>query len=253
MPRRVLLTGCTGWLGETIVPYFSKRYEVDVLSRKPGTSLTGDARTIQLDKRYDYIIHGALQGAQNILEQACDAKVLLLSSQAVYGQQTSYAVAKRADEAVCFGHAVIARLFSCIGPNMPERFVAGEFLACLRDHKPLTVRHPRKMRSYLHVDEVPVILERLVNLEYPDVVDVGSPQLVTLWELAHHIARYADLPVHSLDAPAEQRDIYTARLRNAPWPDIDLTDAIQRTVKKMIDDPLKRLGWHTIQFDREAV
>jgi nucleoside-diphosphate-sugar epimerase len=118
--KRVLLTGCTGWLGQTIVPYFGERYEIDVLSRQPGTSLTGDASTIRLDGRYDYIIHGALDGAQNILDQSDGAKVLLLSSWAVYNQMTPYAIAKRADEHVCFGHARIARLFSFIGPNMPN-------------------------------------------------------------------------------------------------------------------------------------
>jgi hypothetical protein len=69
-----------------------------------------------------------------------------------------------------------------------------------------------------------------MDLEYPDVVDVGSPELVSLFALAHRIAAYADLPVHSLDAPCEPVDVYTARLYSAPWPAINLNGAIERSV-----------------------
>lgn len=222
----MLLTGCTGWLGQSIVPYFAERYECDVLSRKfsTETNLRGDARTIELPHEYDYIIHGALDGAQNIVNQAGDAKMLFLSSGAVYNRQTPYADAKRRDEEILKDRAVIARLFCFMGPNMPEHYAAGEFLACACGGQPLTVRDPFVVRSYMHVDDLPPILESVLLKEKVGMSgDIGSGKPVTMLELATHIAQLSDSLVTVL--PGKSRDSYVPhwlpKWRWSPYVPID--------------------------------
>ena len=224
---RMLLTGCTGWLGQTIVPYFAKQYDCDVLSRKPGTNLTGDARTVMLPDKYDYVIHGALDGAQNIIDQVGDARVLFLSSGAAHYHQTPYADAKRRDEAILQDRAVIARLFSFIGPNMPQHYAAGEFLARLRNRRDIGVTGDgRTVRSYMHVDDLPIALHRLLDWS-PRTVDVGSSERVTILELAQRIAAYGALKVYTSTALFNPVDCYVP---DTEFSCTDLATAIKRSI-----------------------
>lgn len=226
-----LLTGCTGWLGRSIVPFFAERYDCDVLSRRPGTNLTGDARSVVFPRKYDVIVHGALDGAQNILDQAGDAKVLFLSSGAVYARNTPYADAKRRDEAIMRDtDATIARLFCFIGPNMPEHYAAGEFLARLRDGRDIKVRGDgRTVRSYLHVDALPPILEGLLDYG-PAIMDVGSTERVTILDLALRIAQYGHLNVTTSDVLVNPVDSYVPAPGAFGGYAIDLEDAIERSL-----------------------
>ena len=223
----MLLTGCTGWLGQTIVPYFASYYDCDVLSRNPGTNLTGDARTVMLPDKYDYVIHGAMDGAQNIIDQVGDARVLFLSSGAAHYRQDKYGDVKRRDEAILQDRAVIARLFSFIGPNMPQHYAAGEFLACLRSGRNITVTGDgRTVRSYMHVDDLPVALHRLMDWS-PRTVDVGSPERVTILELAQRIAAYGALKVYTSEHLVNPVDHYVP---DTEFSCTDLSTAIRRSI-----------------------
>ena len=226
-----LLTGCTGWLGRSIVPYFQERYDCDVLSRQAGTNLTGDARYVMLPRKYDVIVHGALDGAQNIIDQAGDARVLFLSSGAVYGRTTPYAYAKQRDEDLFQDtDATIARLFCFIGPDMPEHFAAGEFLACLRDGRDIRVTGDgRTVRSYMHVDDLPPILEELLCYG-PATVDVGSTERVTLLDLALRIAQYGSIGVSTSHLMVNPVDSYVPKPGAWGGYVTDLEDAIERSV-----------------------
>ena len=191
----MLLTGCTGWLGRSITPFFQQRFDCDVLSRKPGTNLSGDAKTIKLEHKYDYIIHGALEGARNIAAQAHGAKMVYLSSGAAYDQNTSYAMVKRMDESVVRDKAVIARLFSFVGKDMPTHYAVGAFLDAAKNGGPIVVRSPYTVRSYMHVDELPEVLEACFDIPDGEIVDVGSPVKITMLSLAKIIAKQAGVRV----------------------------------------------------------
>ena len=211
---RMLLTGCTGWLGQSIVPYFAERYECDVLTRNErhpslahGTLIIGDAQTVRLPFNYDFIIHGALDGAKNIIKQAGDAKVLFMSSGAVYNRQTPYADLKRRDEKILKNKAIIARMFCFIGPNMPEHFAAGEFLACARNHRELVVKNPMVVRSYVHVDDLPSSIDMaLSSISHGTTIDMCSSDAVTMLNLACRIGQLTGSTIKVM--PGTDRDRY---------------------------------------------
>lgn len=223
----MLLTGCTGWLGQTIVLYFQDRFDCDVLSRKHGTNLHGDAKTIKLEHKYDFIIHGALEGARNIAAQAHDAKMVYLSSGAAYDQNTSYAMVKRMDESVVRDKAVIARLFSFVGKDMPTHYAIGAFLDAAKNGGPIVVRSPYTVRSYMHVDELPEVLEACFDIPTGEIVDIGSPTPTTLGSIAKVIGAKRGVEVTSTRVWTAQTEYLP---KYAPEPRIRLNEAIERSL-----------------------
>lgn len=284
---RVLVTGGTGFLGSWLVASLlraSKRLDLGlqltVLSRDPAAVpldegptlrlLRGDVRCLPDPGPVDVVLHGAASssagygrgdgspaqmastivgGTQEVLEVAGrnHARVLLLSSGAVYGPQvgavaeecttapdrrgarSAYAQAKRAAETLCAtatatGHvtAVVGRLFAFVGPRIPldAHFAAGNFLRDAIAGTPIeVVGDGRPVRSYLYAGDLAEWCWALLARGRPGTAyNVGSPVPVTVEELARRVARLPVPPVdvHVLGSPGEgPPEVYVPSTRRA--------------------------------------
>jgi dTDP-glucose 4,6-dehydratase len=213
------------------------------LAGYPGfTMQAGDVGSFALPEGdYAYVIHAAtdasadlnennprlmfdtvLNGTRRALDLAVEkhARVLFLSSGAVYGQQpwnveqlgegwrggpdctdprATYAEAKRAAETLCaiyakqFGtHIVTARIFALLGPflQLGAHFAAGNFIRDAMQGKPVVVNgNGLPERSYLYAADLTAWLWRmLIEAEPGRTYNVGSDESVSIAQLAQRIA-----------------------------------------------------------------
>src|SRR6185437_4623814 len=210
-----------------------------------------------------------LDGTRAALEVAgaSQARVLFLSSGAVYGRQegsavaeddlgaldpldagSAYGEAKRMAENWCAAttaagevQAVVGRLFAFVGPGIPLRsnFAAGNFLADALSGGPVQVAGDgRAVRSYLYAGELSEWLLALLARGRPGAAyNVGSPEAVTIAELAGLVAALPDpsVPVQILGTPGPARphryvpDTGRAEAELGLRPRVGLPDALQRS------------------------
>lgn len=302
---RILVTGGTGFLGGWLTAsLLAANSELDLglhltlLTRSPATvplrpseSLTlleGDVRRLPPVGPVDVIVHGAasssalwgtdeadpirmadtiVSGTRGILDvaTASNARVLFLSSGAVYGPQqaavsedvdtgpdpmdprSAYGNAKRLAENMCAAasaagtvQAVIARLFAFVGPRIPldVHFAAGNFLRnALEDEEIVIQGDGLDVRSYLYAGDLPEWCWALLARGEPGrAYNVGSPVAVTIKELADTVAavveatpgvRVAGSPAtsHSYYVPHTDRALKELGLR----PRTDLVESLKKT------------------------
>lgn len=208
-----------------------------------------------------------VDGTMRVLEVASrhHARMLFLSSGAVYGCQTAavseddphapdpldprsiYAQAKRLAETLCAAstdagdvQVVIARLFAFVGPRVPlhVHFAIGNFLADVLERRPIEVRGDgRPYRSYLYTGDLPEwCLKILLSGTTGRAYNVGSPDPVSIAELAHRVAMLVEpsLPVRILGE---------AETGPAPWyvPNTDrATSELALRPRTSLDESLRR-------------
>ena len=249
--------------------------QVDLVTRSPRTvppSVQSEVRVIDSDVsvmapvvgEYSLIVHGAassaasygsgdgdprhmvrtiLDGTKAALEVAARtrARVLFLSSGAVYGQQLTsevaeddttgpdvlnprmaYGEAKRMAETLCAvataaGEAVVsvARLFAFVGPRIPldGHFAAGNFLADALAGRPIRVAGDgTAVRTYLYCGDLPEWCWAIAARGRPAAAyNVGSSVPVSIAGLAELIGGLVSptLPVHILgEASSEPASRY---------------------------------------------
>lgn len=167
-----------------------------------------------------------IEGTQSVIAAGAKyrARLLFLSSGAVYGPQigkvaedcltapdpmdprSAYGQAKRMAETLCVAateagevSAVVARLFAFVGPRIPldVHFAAGNFIRDALDGRQIIVRGDgRPRRSYLYTGDLPEWSWALAARGRPGVAyNVGSPEPVTIEELARKTANIATTPV----------------------------------------------------------
>jgi dTDP-glucose 4,6-dehydratase len=163
-----------------------------------------------------------LEGTRRTLDLAVEksARVLFLSSGAIYGQQpwdvehvdeswrgapdctdarATYAEAKRAAEMLCAIYAKqwgtqisIARIFALLGPYLPlgTHFAAGNFIRDAIEGKAVEVKgNGLPCRSYLYASDLAVWLWRmLAEGEAGRPYNVGSDETVSVAKLAERVA-----------------------------------------------------------------
>ena len=261
---RMLLTGATGFLGSWLTATLLRANDLlglglrlVVVTRTPAAVplatgpmlqlVAADVRKLPSVGQVDLVVHGAtassrfdggeadprtmagtiLDGTRAALEaaSASRARVLFLSSGAVYGRQTAdavpeehlggpdplepgaaYAEAKRLAENWCAattaaGDAavVVARLFAFVGPRIPldGHFAAGNFLADVLASRSVRVNGDgRPLRSYLYAGDLPEWLVAVLARGVPGrAYNVGSPEPVSIVDLARRTAALADQPL----------------------------------------------------------
>jgi nucleoside-diphosphate-sugar epimerase len=257
---RVLVTGGTGFLGSWLLTSLIRAnatldlgLDLVVLSRQPSSVplhddpsvslIQGDVRSLAGLGEFHIVVHGAavssatygrgdsepmamistiVDGTKAVLDavSARRARLLLLSSGAVYGPQThsveegspvtldsmdwrsAYGQAKRMAETLCSTatqagdvDAVVGRLFAFVGPRIPldSHFAAGNFLRDALHRRPIVVKGDgRPRRSYLYVGDLPEWCWGLVARgQSASAYNVGSPEAVTIEELARMTAELA--------------------------------------------------------------
>jgi nucleoside-diphosphate-sugar epimerase len=260
-----------GWLVASLIranQMFDLELEVDLVTRSPRnvpSSVRSEVRIVDSDVstmtstvgEYPLIVHGAassaasygrgdgdprqmirtiLDGTKAALEVAARtrARVLFLSSGAVYGQQLrpevaeddtngpevlnprmAYGEAKRMAETLCAvateaGEAVVsmARLFAFVGPRIPldGHFAAGNFLADALAGRPIRVAGDgTAIRTYLYCGDLPEWCWAIATRGRPGAAyNVGSSAPISIAVLAELIGGLASpaLPVRILGEAA---------------------------------------------------
>jgi len=261
-------TGFLGsWLVASLIranQVFDLKLQLDLVTRSPRTvppRVRSEVRIVDSDVStmastvggYQLIVHGAassaasygsgdgdpwqmirtiLDGTKAALEVAARtrARMLFLSSGAVYGQQLepqvgeddtngpellnprmAYGEAKRMAETMCAvatdaGEAVVsmARLFAFVGPRIPlnSHFAAGNFLADALAGRPIRVAGDgTAIRTYLYCGDLPEWCWAIATRGRPGAAyNVGSSAPISIAELAELIGGLASpaLPVRIL-------------------------------------------------------
>jgi nucleoside-diphosphate-sugar epimerase len=166
---------------------------------------------------FDTVLNGTRRALDLAVEKS--ARVLFLSSGAIYGQQpwemehvsegwrgapdctdarATYAEAKRAAEMLCAIYAKqwgvqvsIARIFAVLGPYLPlgTHFAAGNFIRDAIEGKPVIVNgNGLPCRSYLYAADLAIWLWRLLaDGEAGRAYNVGSDETVSVGALAERV------------------------------------------------------------------
>lgn len=260
---RVLMTGCTGFLGSWLLAslaHANKRLglnlSLELVTRRQSISELGstaclrvvhsDVRHLRARGHFDLVIHGAasssarfgvgdgepremistiVDGTRRVLDASAGARMLLISSGAVYGRrdvspicesddsapdpmdpESAYGQAKRLAESLVAiaGTAgeidpVVARLFTFIGPRIPlhAHFAAGNFLADYLARRPVKVRgNGEPVRSYMYAGDLPEWCWALLTRgKSGTAYNVGSARATTIACLAKRVAEQAVPPL----------------------------------------------------------
>lgn len=216
------------------------------------------------------IMSTVVLGTEAVLEAVAGrgSKFLFLSSGAVYGPQLSavaetslkgpdpmsphsaYAESKRLAETLCAEasesgdvSAVVARLFAFVGPRIPldAHFAVGNFLRDVIAGKPIEIRGDGSpYRSYLYAGDLAEWCWALLARGMPGrAFNVGSPEPVTVAELAGRVARLASqnagfqILETARDEPAAWYVPVTARAESelGLHPRVDLDVALEKTLQ----------------------
>ncbi len=163
------------------------------------------------------------------------------------GVRGVYDEAKRFSEAMVMAyhraHGVdtrILRIFNTFGPRMrlDDGRVLPNFMGQALRGEPLTVYGDgSQTRSFCYVDDLVEGIERLLNADFHDPVNVGNPSEVTILEFAQEILQLSGSkspieyrPLPQDDPRVRQPDITRARQLLGWEPQIDRHEGLQRTL-----------------------
>ncbi len=179
-----------------------------------------------------------IQGTEVVLEEACRyrRRLLITSSSEVYGKgvkeqfhedddrlmgpttltRWGYAASKAMDEFLALAYwiekrhpVVIARLFNTVGPRQTGRYgmVIPRFVTQALRNEPLTVHGDgQQTRCFTYVgDAIPALIRLMEDTSIAgEVFNLGSPECVTIEELAHRIIRLSGSQSSITHIPYEQ-------------------------------------------------
>jgi len=252
--------------------------------------IEGDIRNLTVDvvtKSIDYIIHAAtdarydigpllmadtiVSGTRNILDLACKhkvAKILFLSSGAVYGRHTSsytedsnfspdcnnplnsYGEAKRYAELLCAIYHkefnvpyVSARCFAFIGPRLPLNihFAIGNFISnILKNEEIIISGNGQTVRSYMYAADLVVwLFSMLINAKPTQVYNVGSNHGYTIEQIVKMIiASSRQTHQYKILNKDDKNDIYVPNIDKA------LDELSLNVFHDLKTSIVKTLDWH---------
>jgi nucleoside-diphosphate-sugar epimerase len=261
----IFITGGTGFIGKWLVEglvHFDPSIKIILLSRNtanakahfnkaiPNHSLTfieGDVRDFEYPKeRLDYVIHAATDasatmnnenpvgmmdiiylGTKHTLELAVrdNAKVLFVSSGAVYGKQpdslpaytetysggspldthlSAYGATKSAAEVLCQAykeqhqlHVSIARCFAFVGPYLPldTHFAIGNFINNALKGEDIVVKSDGKpLRTYMYASDLIIwLMTILCKAPAGEAYNIGGEEVLSIKDLAYTVNKLAGI------------------------------------------------------------
>lgn len=241
--KRVLVTGVNGFVGRWL-------YETAGISARflygAGRGQIELACEATFTGKYDYVLHCTTDGDDLDKAMACLApggKMLYLSSGAVYGQNSwpketdiflgnsAYANKKIQHEAKCKDMAVIARLFTFIGPGL-RRHTGAEFLTA----NPIKVKNYAAVRSYMYAGDMARWLWTiLLHGKVGEAYNVGNRVAMSVLEFARLCAaiRSVDCDMQMLEG---KTDTYVPNTNKAELElglkcEVGVSDAIRSTLE----------------------
>ncbi len=259
--KLILITGSTGFVGRWMAETLLHADPNAMVARTSGDGDLEQFARMYPDVRFDYVVHCAKDGLG--LEQAMSllkpgGKMLYLSSGAVYGKikepviedrhqpssgighwmagcgHSSYGLDKVQHERKCRNVAVIARLFSFIGPGL-RRHTGKEFL----EADPIHVKNPLAVRSYLSAwDMVNWLWTILLNGQVGRAYNVGSKEAMHVNAFGVKCASIRSCYITSDRSPSNFTDYYVPDTTRAETElgvrqTVSLADAIRRTLEWM--------------------
>ena len=263
---RVFLTGGTGFVGSNLIAGAPPHAEIVVLTRDPDAFRAsapelasrvalhrGDVTTFEFPAGdFTHVIHGAsdtrdairdaqktiVDGTRRVADFARGKRLLMISSGAVYAAPgDAYGDAKREAETLCPGDAVIARLFTFIGPYMSfeKPFAIIDFIRAAMEGRPIRVQQPETRRSYLYSSDLARWLWTMLD-RGTGTYDVGSNEVVTMSELAELVRRVVNPAVSIERGSGGAASTYVPSIDRAQRElglgvDVALDEAIRRTVE----------------------
>lgn len=253
--KRVLITGANGFVGRWM--YETLLQVKDIVAQWGGIHDRRGWGYAETQDKFDFVIHCTTDGDELERAMEClapDGRMLYLSSGAVYGEQTCreaygehrqaipttvYGAKKRLHEMQCRNVAVIARLFSFIGPGL-RRHTGKEFL----EADPIQVKNPYATRSYLYAGDMARWLWTvLFKGQVGQCYNVGSIRGRTVLDFAKSCSEIRGKCVLWPDKPSFEfgTDYYvpdTSRAENELGlrKEVGLEDAIRRTLAWQRDE-----------------
>lgn len=221
-----------------------------------------------------------IQGTEIVLEEACRyrRRLLITSSSEVYGKgvkeqfhedddrlmgpttltRWGYAASKAMDEFLALAYwiekrhpVVIARLFNTVGPRQTGRYgmVIPRFVTQALRNEPLTVHGDgQQTRCFTYVgDAVPALIQLMEATNITgEVFNLGSPECVTIEELARRVIRLtgSQSPITHIPYELAYGEGYEDIMNRAPSL-AKLEEAIGYKPKTSLDAMLEIIIEHT--------
>ncbi|MEY4141611.1 MAG: hypothetical protein RL110_983 [Bacteroidota bacterium] len=94
------------------------------------------------------------------------------------------------------------RLFAFLGPglNLDSEFAAANFINDALKGRPIKVRNPGTIRSYMHPADLVSYIVKIMADPIPDIVNIGSDEIIDMKNLATCIAMEFDSNIEILDS-----------------------------------------------------
>jgi nucleoside-diphosphate-sugar epimerase len=187
---RILITGGTGFIGKWLVASIVHAN----LHRKLNIQVQAVGRDNDYFGKFDAVIHGS-----PALPVAWKCPLLYLSSGAVTARHRPDITAEktRGESMVPGVNGKIARLFSFIGPGVPDHYAAARFFV----DDPISVEDPMSVRSWMYPTDLVVHLWNILVHGGPFPYEVGSTEKCTLFDLAGRIAEARQVHAHHTFVP----------------------------------------------------
>lgn len=235
MPKSILLTGSTGFIGRNLIPLLSRCYNVTAPSRSQlDLILSEDVEKFLRQNRYDAIVHLANPTGQtaldgyNLFERSlrvfdslarCSplyGKMIYLGSGAEYGKhralagiteeefgnvtpQDPYGFARymMSKLAERYDNIINLRLFACYGPTDPPYKLIPHIISCIRESKDVTLRQDVWFDFLFVTDIYPIIMH---FIEYPSkhrFYNLCSGERILISSIAREVQRQmgSNLPI----------------------------------------------------------
>lgn len=234
--QKIIITGASGFIGQSLADTFShnKNYEIALLSKTHSTKPYKFIQSFADVPEGEILIHLAETSDRNVVNNlgeiyineagsAMDIllkkeykKVIYLSSSAVYGdigckpfkeideviESDIYSTSKLVNEKkVLANGGIVIRVANVIGPNMAKKNVLSEMLAQLNTGNEITIKNDKPIRDFIwHKDLVNAIV-KLLQVEGPDIFNIGSGKGTSIREIAEIISKVANqkYKINSLD------------------------------------------------------
>lgn len=303
----LLVTGATGFLGRWLLALLDRaraalglELAVTALSRDPNAFaaawpglaervawIAGDVRDLAAPGRFSHVVHAAtdtslaadrdpealstaiVEGTRRVLARARGARLLYLSSGAVYGPQppdlahlpethlggpdpldprAAYAEAKRFAEGLCARatargevEAVVARGFAFSGPGLPldGHFAIGNFVRDAVAGRPVRVAGDgTPVRAYLDAADAAAWLVTLLARGRPGTAyNLGSDRAVTIAGLARLVAETvpgaAGVTIEGRPDPGAARHRYVPAIARARHLGLEAWTPLEDSIRRM--------------------